>query len=181
MSNLQIPEEDLESRIVFSLERLSQALRTLLWDVAKEKGLSPIQVQFLLYINTHTQEKRRVSNLAEEFGLTQATVSDAIKVLLEKGLIFKETSETDGRVFNLSLTSSGRNLAVKLSGWQAAIKNCLCGFSHKRKEEMMSFLMELIAELQRIGVVNIARMCITCGFFFKRMFIQAKRDHIIAG
>ncbi|MFQ6083563.1 MAG: MarR family winged helix-turn-helix transcriptional regulator [Candidatus Aminicenantia bacterium] len=170
-------QQDINSKIVAALERLSQALRILLWNIAKEKNLSPIQIQFLLYLSNHPKERRRVSNLAKEFGLTQATVSDTVKALMEKGLISKKPYQKDGRVSTLELTSSGKRLVVKLSGWQTAFKEQIKQFSPETKETVIIFLMELITSLQRAGIISIARMCIVCSFFQRDVHPGSESPH----
>lgn len=170
-------QKNVESRIVAALERISQTVRILLWEVAKEHGLSPIQIQFLIFLNTHPKERCRVSRLAQEFGLTQATVSDAIRVLMKKGLMSKKPSELDGRASTLELTSSGKRLAVKLSGWQTVITEQMTQFSPEVKETVMIFLMEHIALLQRAGIISIAKMCITCSFFQRDAHRGSRKPH----
>ncbi|WP_207890350.1 MarR family winged helix-turn-helix transcriptional regulator [Rubrobacter taiwanensis] len=76
-----------DAKIVAALERLGQVFLTLLRERAAEAGLSPIQARFLLY---HAVELRRVGQLAREFGLTPATVSDAVDALEDKGLLSRD-------------------------------------------------------------------------------------------
>lgn len=175
--NLFEQQQDIDSKIVATLERLSQALRTLLWDMAKREKLSPIQIQFLLYLSSHPKEQRRVSNLAKEFDLTQATVSGAIGALMEKGLISKKLWQKDMRVYTLELTPSGKRMAVRLSGWQTAIKEQITQFSSETKETVIIFLMELLVSLQRAGLISIARMCIACSFFQRYAHPGSERPH----
>ncbi|HID10284.1 MAG TPA: MarR family transcriptional regulator, partial [Candidatus Latescibacteria bacterium] len=62
-----------------------------------------------------------MSGLSKEFGLTQATVSDAVRSLVEKGLVSRSPCWEDGRVQVLGLTSSGRELTKRISDWQVPI------------------------------------------------------------
>ena len=156
---------DVDSKIVASLERLSQAFRLLLRDEAQKRGLSPIQAQFLVYLLFHDVELRRVGRLAEEFGLTRATVSDAVGSLEEKGLIQRDPWPEDRRVLTLRLTPAGEKLAAELSSWANIVKEHLTASSPEEKEVVMRFLMRLIASLQKAGVITVARMCVTCRFF----------------
>jgi DNA-binding MarR family transcriptional regulator len=123
------------------------------------------------------KERCRVSSLAQEFDLTQATVSDAIKVLTRKGLTTKKPSQLDGRAFTLKLTSSGKRLAIKLSGWQAGITEQIKGMLPDRKESTIIFLTDLIALLQRGGIISTARMCISCSFFRRDAYPGSERPH----
>ena len=170
-------QKHIDSRIVAALERISQTLRILLWEVAKEHGLSPIQIQFLIFLHTHQRKRRKVSILAREFDLTPATVSDAIKVLSRKGLTAKKPSQLDGRCYTLELTSSGRRLTAKLLGWQAGITEQIKHVPPDRKESVVIFLTELITSLQRGGIINTARMCITCSFFQRDAHPGSTRPH----
>jgi len=167
----------MENKIIAALERLSQAQQILLWDIAKEERLSPIQIRFMLYLKSHGKEQRRVSILAKEFGLTQATVSDAIKVLAEKGLISKKEYLKDKRVSTLDLTSKGKRITEKLSGWQDMIEEQIKHFSPETKETVMIFLMELIVSLKKAGVINFARMCIACNNFQKDAYPGSEKPH----
>ena len=102
----KVKASDINEKIAFSLERISQIFRILLWEKAKKFKLSPIQIQFLLYLNNHKAYFCTVSNLAEEFSLTRATVSDAVKALVKKKLLLKRASPKDGRIFILKLSQN---------------------------------------------------------------------------
>lgn len=156
---------DVDKKIVASLERLSQALRVLLREETQEHGLSPIQAQFLVHLLFHGVELRRVGKLAEEFGLTRATVSDAVGSLEKKGLIERGPWPEDKRVATLGLTPAGEEVARGLATWANVVEGSLSASSPEEKEVVMRFLMGLIASLQGAGVVTVARMCVSCRFF----------------
>ena len=80
---------DLASKTVAALERISQVYRLLLWDHAKDLGLSPIQIQLLIFVGHHKAALCNVSYLAKEFNVTKPTISDAVRVLFQKGTIEK--------------------------------------------------------------------------------------------
>src|SRR5690606_3914191 len=86
-----------DSKIIASLERIAQAFRVLLWNESKTNGLSPIQVQVLIFLLHHDEEMRKVSYLASEFNMTKATISDTVKTLEQKGLITKAYNQHDTR------------------------------------------------------------------------------------
>ena len=85
--DLEFQNENIESKIIASLERVSQAFRVLLWQESKDFSLSPIQVQVLIFLLHHSVEKKTVSYLADEFNVTKATISDTVKSLEQKQLI----------------------------------------------------------------------------------------------
>ena len=156
---------DVDSKITAALERVSQALRVLMWDQTKTHGLSPIQVQFLVYLKHHAEKDRRVSVLAQAFDLTQATVSDAVSTLETKGYLERRTWAQDRRMSVLGLTSEGKTLATELESWADMVRAQLMDFGPKAKLETMQTLMQLIESLQAAGVITVARMCRTCRFF----------------
>jgi DNA-binding MarR family transcriptional regulator len=156
---------DVDKKIVASLERLSQVLRNLLREEARERSLSPIQAQFLVHLLHHGAARRRVSQLAREFDLTRATVSEAVGSLEKKGLIRRELWPHDKRVTTLRLTPTGKHTAQELAAWANVIEEHLKDRSAEEKEAVMRFLMDLIGALQKSGLITVARMCTTCRFF----------------
>jgi DNA-binding MarR family transcriptional regulator len=156
---------DVDKKIVASLERLSQVFRILLRGEAQERGLSPIQARCLVHLLHHGAALRRVSQLAREFHLTLATVSDAVGSLEKKGLICREPWPYDKRVTTLRLTPTGEHTARGLAAWANVVEEHLKVCSPEEKEAVMRFLMNLIGSLQKSGMITVARMCVTCQFF----------------
>jgi len=156
---------NVDKKIVAALERISQAYRVLLQEEAQGRGLSPIQARFMVHLLHHPGELGRVGRLAEEFGLSRATVSDAVRTLNYKGLVRREPWPRDGRVVTLRLTPAGEEAAAGLSGWADVVEEQLASFGPKEKEATMRFLMRLISALQGEGVITVARMCVSCRFF----------------
>lgn len=167
LGELKIEKSKINQTLAALMSRLSEAYRILLWDYSKETRLSPIQIQFLLFISNHCKSECKISQIAKNFNLTQATVSDAIKSLETKGLVARKQSTSDGRVYFLSSTAEGESLAHQLEGWQDKIINNLGQFSDQRKESVLLFLMELIESLKMDQVLNVARTCLSCQSFRK--------------
>lgn len=180
MPRLPRPEPPLPDKIVASLERLSRVFRILLWDLATESGLSPIQIQFLLYLRDQPRAHCRVSVLAREFGLTRATVSDAVSTLVRKGLVLKEGSDADKRVAHLLITDEGRKLARKFEGWQKRMVEKVQGFDPQTLGTVFLFLQETIIGLQRDGTVARAHMCLGCEHFRPGASGEPLRPHLCA-
>ena len=156
---------DVDKKIVASLERISQVFRVLLRGEAQGYGLSPIQALFLVHLLHHGPALRRVSQLAREFDLTRATVSDAVGSLEEKGLICREPWPHDMRVTTLCLTPAGEYTTRELAAWANVVEEHLTGRSPEEKEMVMRFLIDLIGSLQKSSMISVARMCVTCRFF----------------
>jgi DNA-binding MarR family transcriptional regulator len=170
-------EQSSEDKILRALERLSRVFRLLLWDIAKEEKISPIQIQFLLYLLDRRREQCRISSLAKEFGLSLATVSDSIKTLVKKGLVSRKLYEGDKRVVILELTPSGRRLAERVTGWQEVMRAHIKRFPPDIKETVMIFLMELINSLRNEGIISVARICISCNHFQRNVHPNSEKPH----
>lgn len=158
-------ETRIDAKVVAALERIGHVLRLLLWDAVKERGLTPVQAQILLYIRSHGEERRRVSHIAREFGLTPATVSDSVSALETKGLLRRQAWKGDARVATLRLTDAGVAAARELQGWTKPLRESVADLPPGEQEEALLFLMGLIERLQQRRVITVARMCITCRFF----------------
>lgn len=57
----------------------------------------------------------RLSAVADGLAVTAATASDAVKVLVEKGLVQKTRSAEDGRAIAITLTAAGNAIAERTS------------------------------------------------------------------
>jgi len=163
--DLSRQNKKVESKIVVALERISEAFRVLLWNESKENALSPIQIQILIFLLFHSQEKCKVSYLAQEFNMTKATVSDSVKLLLQKELIEKIDDPSDTRSYVIGLTNEGRLTAEKSANFAFAIEKPLSSLTEDQKEAMLSGLLKLIYELNRAGIITIQRMCFSCASY----------------
>ena len=158
-------ESSLESKIVVGLERLSSAFRALLWEHAKEIGLSPIQIQLLIFTAFHPSHLCNVSHLAAEFNLTKPTISEAIRVLANKGLVSKQRSESDLRAFTIVLTQEGRQIVTATEDFSSPIHSLVSRLEVSQQEQLFSSLTQLISGLNRTGVLSVQRTCSNCRFF----------------
>ncbi len=163
--DLEHQNSSIESKIIASLERVSQAFRVLLWNESKEFSLSPIQVQVLVFLLHHSSQKRKVSYLADEFNITKATISDTIKTLDQKLLIKKEYEQHDTRSYIIHLTPKGKDIAEQTSLFAKQIQVPIEKLCSTDKENLLLSLLDIIHHLNKTGVITIQRMCFTCHFY----------------
>ncbi len=153
-------------KIVVALERIAEAFRVLLWNEGKAAGLSPLQVQLLIFLLHHTdEEKRKVGRLAAEFNMTKPTVSDAVKALVAKGLAKKIPDPVDHRSFSLALSPDGEDYARRASHFSSEIQAPIELLSHDEQAELLLHLLGIIRHLNRAGVITIQRMCFNCAHY----------------
>ena len=160
-------QKDFSSKIVAGLERVSEVFKILLWEKAKLVGLSPIQIQILIFIAFHKQNLCNVSHLAKEFNVTKPTVSDAIKVLDNKGLIIKNFSSSDNRSYSISLSELGNDIVSQTNDFSNPLTKQVNSFSRSELESLFGTLSQLIYKLNRNGILSVQRTCYGCKFYEK--------------
>lgn len=155
----------IETKIVNGLERLSEALKSLLWEQAKTHGISPIQIQILLFVFNHRTDLCNISYLAKEFNVTKATVSDAVKTLFKKGLLEKDFSPTDNRRYNLIITPTGTALVNQISDYALPVSEELSSFDKLTLADIFDIISKLIFQLNQRGIIQIQRTCFKCKYY----------------
>ena len=156
---------DTSSKIVFALERISQVFRVNLWRENKKYRLSPIQMQILIFLRYQGQHLRTVTNLATEFNMTKATVSDAVRSLEEKHLLTKERNPDDARSWLLEITAKGREVAGEIGLFTEDLRLLVEQIDPSEKEVIFKNLLMIIGKLEEAGTISQQRMCRTCKYF----------------
>jgi DNA-binding MarR family transcriptional regulator len=162
----QIDNPDL--KIIASLERLREGFRVLLWEKAKVLGISPIQIQILIFIQFHGDEKCKVSYLAQEFCLTKPTISEAVKSLEQKGFIERQIEPSDTRSHTIHLTETGRSAVAQTAHFANPMLSSLAKIPSAEKGILLEQLLGVIVQLQRAGIISLQRMCFSCRFYQKK-------------
>ncbi len=161
----QIGNPDL--KIIASFERLSEGFRVLLWEKAKVLGISPIQIQILIFIQFHGDEKCKVSYLAQEFCMRKPTISEAVKSLEQKGFIERKTETTDSRSHTIHLTKAGKSVVAKTASFANPMLGSIAEIPFAQKDILLEQLLGVIGQLQRAGIISVQRMCFSCRFYQK--------------
>lgn len=158
---------ELSSKIVSGLERISEAFKVLLWQKAKELGLSPIQIQILIFVAYHKTEFCNVSHLAKEFNVTKPTISDAIRVLLKKELIIKDHSSEDSRSYSVLLSEKGKKVVKQTENFAQPITKQLENRHKTELNNLFQTISSLIFKLHQNGILSVQRTCYACKFYEK--------------
>lgn len=165
--NPEQQQKDISSKLVAGFERVSEVFKILLWEKAKLVGLSPIQIQILIFIAFHKRDLCSVSHLAKEFNITKPTVSDAIRIMDKKGLIIKDFSSSDSRSYSISLSDLGNDIVSQTYDFSSPLKTQVDSFSQSELESLFSTLSQLIHKLNRNGILSVQRTCYGCKFYQK--------------
>lgn len=156
---------DTPAKIVTGIERLAEAIRVLLWDQAKETGLSPIQIQILLFVAYHTQRLTTVSHLAREFNMSKPTISDAVKSLYSKKLIKKDRYKDDLRTYSISLSKAGEKVIEKTQDLGHPLRSIAATLPKSDQDKFVELLSKMIYGLHNMDILAVQRMCFSCQFF----------------
>ena len=159
--------QNVSSKIVVALQRISEAFKTLLWDKAKQLGLSPIQIQILLFVDNHKDALCHVSHLADEFNVTKPTISDAVRVLNNKGFIEKGYSTSDSRSYTIQLTALGKGIVTETETFANSIQSTINTIDSNAQEALFEALSNVIYKLNQNGILTVQRTCFGCNYYAK--------------
>lgn len=163
--NPEFQNSDLSYKIVFALDKISEYFKNSLREKGNEHKLSPIQIQILLFIDNHTEKYLTVNYISDEFNVTKATISDSIKALEKKGVVRKIKNNKDSRSFTLELETEGRIIISDISSYPKELKKIIKQVPSKNQDLLWKELYNIINSLQRVGEINVQRMCNTCTYF----------------
>lgn len=153
---------ELHLKTIAGLERLGEVFKTLLWQKAKIHGISPIQIQILLFVSSHRSTLCNVSYFAKEFNVTKPTISDAVKVLLKKGYLEKDYSPTDNRRYNVLLSTTGEKLVNELLDYTSPVSTEVQTISEAELRNCFDTISKLIYQLNQKGIIQVQRTCFSC-------------------
>jgi DNA-binding MarR family transcriptional regulator len=98
---------------------LARALRCCQQETAFCENLT--FTQFFILETVGEQQPLRLSELHEILGVDKSTTTRLVNPLVEKMLVTREKSETDGRAVNLKLTAGGQQMCARI--W-----SCVTGY-----------------------------------------------------
>ena len=152
----------IDAKIIAGLERMAEVFRVLLWQQSRQTGLSPLQIQVMLFLAFHEPKQCKIGYLAKEFNVTKPTMSDAIKVLYQKKLVERIAHLTDSRSHHLQVTPAGQQIVEQTSHFSSVLQSFIQGLDPHLKTGLYEGLFKLIHELTQAGLLTIQRMCSTC-------------------
>jgi DNA-binding MarR family transcriptional regulator len=89
------------------------------------ENLTPSQIK-VLNILGDSSEPKRMSEIAKELGITQASLTETAKKLVAQGYISRTRKIDDDRVVNVTLTPQGEDLAIEIKRKIRSYFNLVC-------------------------------------------------------
>ena len=129
---------DTNDKLIINLRDLGHIMRFLYEGKASQKRILII----LNELKTITQR-----DLTEHLGIQPGSASEILSKLESAGLIIRTQNETDRRTTDVSLTDTGRELAVKaLAQRQRLHEEMFSCISEEEKEKLLSLLERIYAD-----------------------------------
>lgn len=162
------PEQQLTSldaRLLLSLQRLSDMLKAMQWEQARMLGITPLQLQILLFTGYHTAEVNKVAYIATELQLSRPTVSDAAAALVSKGFLRMEEDMRDRRSYSFLLTDAGREVLTQAEQYISELDTILQKRPLQEKSSLYQSVYTIIAGLYDQEKGGMQRMCYSCAHY----------------
>src|SRR6266536_4233502 len=99
--------------------------------IAREEGLTPSRYLLLLMIKTTPGGRSTVTELAEHMQLTQSTITELVTRAEAAGLVRREQSADDARVYWLHLTEVGEERLARAVARNGPERNRLLELIHR--------------------------------------------------
>jgi DNA-binding MarR family transcriptional regulator len=160
--------------ISIGLAKIGLVLKSQSWQDAGQQGLTPTQGQILALL---VDKSLRLSDIANNLSVTAATASDAVTTLVDKGLVQKVKSPSDGRAIAITLTAAGVKAAKKTSSWDDFLLNTVDELTEEERAIFLHGLIKIIRKLQENGQISVANMCVNCTFFQPYRYDDVEYPH----
>ncbi|USB32705.1 MarR family winged helix-turn-helix transcriptional regulator [Paenibacillus sp. YPG26] len=148
-----------------ALLRIFQAIKKMTQAESDTMGLSPVQIQALLFTAHTRSDVATVGNLANMIGTTHVTAVKILNGLVRRELIKKAQKAEDRRVTLLSLTVKGKEIVNKLDNWGHLLEDALLPISEDLLRHFETALDYMVSSLQKKGHLVVSEPCLGCIYF----------------
>lgn len=155
--------EPVPTRIAAGLHKIGLAMKQQSWQQANEEGLSATQGQILAALVGHGALTG--TELSERLGVTLPTISDSVRVLVEKKLVTKSPDPRHSRASLLTPSKRGAALGARARSWPEFMADAVADLSTEEQGAFLGGVMKMIRSLQEQGLVPLSGMCLTCTQF----------------
>lgn len=157
--------DSIDEKIIAYINRLSRAMRKSYNQIGFEEGLNPLQIQILQFLYHVRKRKNTINLIAGEMEVSDATVSDSIKVLVKRGLLRKISDELDKRIRYVEITQEGKLLVKKI---EKKVQIQFPDIKLEDKQALVLLLHTLTFEFFKSGYLTNARICFSCMYYEKQ-------------
>lgn len=103
----------------------------------KKLGLTATQLDLLYYLYSHREQENTLSDITAFFGIQHTSAIHVLKILEEKGYIYKEPTKRNPRFKNICLADKGLPLMEEVNANIALVqKQMFSGISESEQAEL---------------------------------------------
>ncbi len=157
--------ESLPARVTIALYRISQAIHYIFRQHGENLGLSPAQIQALLFLRYARPGIRTIGGLAIRLGISYATSSQVTDALERKRLVLRRALPEDRRTVTLHLTDAGEQQAEALNNILQEIETAITSLPESDQQALQRATQAIVLQLQKKGYIQVYEMCWNCAFF----------------
>ena len=146
------------------IERIGNLLRTEIRKAGNDQGLQPVHLQALSYLAKCNRYSDTPAAVTDYLGATKGTVSQTLKVLEKKELIYKVADDSDKRLQHLKVSTAGEEVlasCVPPSVFRKADEE----IHPVERVQLCNLLTGMLRELQNANYSKTFGLCKTCHFF----------------
>jgi DNA-binding MarR family transcriptional regulator len=161
------------------LERLAALVRAQSWRSDGAPPLPPTQATVLRMLAA-SGEGLRAGHIAVQLGVSAASLSDSVKVLVERKWVRRSADPDDGRASLLRLTAAGRRVAQALSRPGQGMDRLLAALPEADVGALLRLTQLLVRAAQDQGLASGLRTCLGCRFFRPYASGDRQKPHMCA-
>lgn len=139
-------------------------LKAIQWEQARILGITPLQLQILLFTGHHTAAVNKVAYIAMELQLSRPTVSDAAAALVNKGLLRIEDDLRDRRSYSFLLTDAGLEVLEQAEKYTADLYAIVGKRPLREKMNLYQSVFTIVAGLSN-DKGGMQRTCYNCSHY----------------
>ncbi|MCE0557134.1 MULTISPECIES: MarR family winged helix-turn-helix transcriptional regulator [unclassified Motilimonas] len=143
------------------LERLSTLFRNEVRQAGLSHGLHPVHLEVLYYLSRCNLFSDTPAAVKDFLGTTKGTTSQSITLLENKGYLTKTKDAQDKRVYHLSLTDAGKDIADQTMpppSLRHALERCSNDQSSTLEQQLEALLIDIQNETRNVSF----GLCKTC-------------------
>ncbi|RYZ43445.1 MAG: MarR family transcriptional regulator [Myxococcaceae bacterium] len=155
--------EPIAARIAMGLHKIGLAMKQQSWQQANEAGLSATQGQILAVLVANGPLAGK--ELSERLGVSLPTISDSVRVLVEKALVTRAADPRHPRASLLTPTAKGATLGARARSWPEFMADAVADLAPEEQRAFFAGIIKMIRSLQEQGLIPVNGMCVTCKHF----------------
>ena len=175
LPTIEEPSAPLAARIATGLHKIGLAMKQQAWQQANDEGLSATQGQILAALVA--AGPLTGTELGARLGVTLPTISDSVRVLVDKGFATKSPDPRHPRASLVTPTRKGSTLGARARSWPEFMADAVTSLSPEEQRAFYSGVVKMIRTLQEQGLVPLSGMCVTCTHFRPQVHKSSQAPH----